>query len=157
MERIWAPWRMEYVGCASETTGCVLCHAAEGNELVLSVTDHVIILLNKYPYTTGHLMVSPLRHVPDLESLQDDELWHLVAAVRFSETVLKREYRPDGLNIGFNLGACAGAGVLGHVHVHLVPRWKGDTNFMPVIGEVRVLPESLERSFERLRPYFEAQ
>jgi ATP adenylyltransferase len=131
--------------------------AVEGKkDFVLSATDHVVILLNKYPYTTGHLMVSPFRHVPDLESMRDDELCRLIAAVQRCEAVVKREYRPQGMNVGLNLGCCAGAGMPGHVHVHVVPRWVGDSNFMPVVGDVRVLPESLERTFERLKPHFEA-
>jgi len=148
---------MEYVGRTSEPSGCIFCMAAEGkNDLVLSVSDHAVILLNRYPYTTGHLMVSPPRHVADLDAMHYDELCHLIAAVRRCEVIVKQEYGPQGMNIGLNLGCCAGAGIPGHVHVHVVPRWVGDTNFMPVVGDVRVLPESLERTFERLKPHFEA-
>ncbi|MCU0612879.1 MAG: HIT domain-containing protein, partial [Candidatus Eisenbacteria bacterium] len=137
-------------------SACIFCQAADRNlEYVLSVGEHVVVMLNRYPYTTGHLMVSPTRHVADLESMRDDEMWHLIATLRACEAVLKREYRPHGLNVGLNLGSCAGAGIVGHLHVHLVPRWLGDTNFMPVTGDVRVIPESLDRTFERLKPHFE--
>lgn len=156
MERLWAPWRMEYVGSPGPTE-CIFCMAAQGRkDYVLSVSEGGVIMLNVFPYTSGHLMVAPLRHVPDLESLTPQEAASLMWAVRQCEVALKREYKPQGFNIGINLGTCAGAGVPGHVHVHVVPRWAGDTNFMPVVGQVRVIPEALDRTFERLKPHFGA-
>lgn len=147
---------MAYVGSSSQPSECIFCRAAcKNKDFVLSASDGIVVLLNTYPYTTGHLMVSPARHVADLESMSEEELTRLILGVRRCESVLKREYRPHGLNIGINLGGCAGAGMPGHLHVHIVPRWMGDTNFMPVVGEVRVLPEDLARTFDRLRPYFE--
>ncbi len=155
MEWIWAPWRMEYVGGGGAEAWCIFCLAAEGKkDYVLASTGTVVVLLNKYPYTTGHLMVAPVRHVADLESLTNDELTDLILTMRHAECALRREYRPQGMNMGFNIGHCAGAGIPGHVHAHVVPRWVGDTNFMPVVGQTRVIPETLDRTFERLQPYF---
>jgi len=140
---------------ADKESGCIFCLAAEtGDGLTMYSTGSVVVILNKFPYTTGHLMVAPAKHVADLNGLETEETHALIEMVRRCEGILKEEYKPQGLNIGINEGHCGGAGIPGHIHVHLVPRWVGDTNFMPVIGEVRVLPEALERTRERLAPYF---
>ncbi len=141
---------------ADKESGCIFCFAAEaGDGLTMYRTANVVVMLNKFPYTTGHLMVAPAKHVADLNGLETEEAHALIEMVRRCERILKEEYKPQGMNIGINEGHCGGAGIPGHIHVHLVPRWMGDTNFMPVIGEVRVLPEALERTRERLAPYFE--
>jgi ATP adenylyltransferase len=156
LERLWAGWRSEYVGSADADDGCVLCRILASDEppdrtFVLYRDDTCAAVLNAFPYTSGHLMVLPVRHVPELEDVDRDEaaaLWVLLGeAVR----ALKAAYRPQGLNVGINLGRAAGAGVPGHFHVHCLPRWEGDTNFTTAVAETRVLPESLPATYERLR------
>lgn len=154
LERLWAGWRAEFVtGAASgQPDGCLFCAILESKDpaYVLRRAARCAAILNAYPYTSGHLMVLPTRHVADLEALTADEsreVWNMLAdAVR----ALKAAYRPDGLNVGVNLGRSAGAGVPGHFHVHCLPRWDGDTNFMTATAETRVLPESLGASYDRL-------
>lgn len=155
MERLWSPWRHAYVTRDERAaTGCIFCavDSPEARSLTVHSGRTCYIILNLYPYNGGHLMVVPKRHVPTLVGLADDELVELARLTRLAEMALEEVYRPQGMNIGLNLGRPAGAGVVDHVHVHLVPRWNGDTNFMPVIGEVRVLPETLETTAARLRP-----
>jgi ATP adenylyltransferase len=158
LERLWAGWRSEYVGKAAggDDDGCVLCRVLSSEEPAESTyvvwrDDTCAAVLNLYPYTSGHLMVMPVRHVAELEDLDGDEpgaLWRaLTAAVR----ALKAAYSPDGFNVGVNLGRSAGAGVPGHFHMHCVPRWNGDTNFMTTLAETRMLPEALPTTFEKLR------
>lgn len=159
LERLWAGWRTEYMESAGDAgpsdEGCVFCRIL-GSEQPDSATkvvrrsERVVALLNAYPYTSGHLMVMPLRHVGELEDLDEDapELW---STVTDSVRALKVAYRPEGINVGANLGRAAGAGVPGHFHVHVVPRWNGDTNFMTSVAEARVLPESLDATWARLR------
>jgi ATP adenylyltransferase len=161
MERLWAPWRMEFVEQGDGQTGCIFCRfpAEEGDEadrrnLVLGRTAHSFAVLNKYPYTSGHLMVIPRRHTSNLEELPPEELQDLSLLLQRATGQLKAAYRPDGLNVGMNLGRSAGAGIADHLHWHAVPRWTGDTNFMPVVGETRVMVEHLQRTWERLRPLF---
>jgi ATP adenylyltransferase len=139
-------------------TGCVFCDALrhdQGRALVLAEGHTCYVILNLYPYNSGHLMVVPHRHVGTLAALEPAELSEVAEWVRRSEMALNEAYEPQGINVGMNLGRPAGAGVLDHLHVHLVPRWTGDTNFMSVVGNVRVLPEELPRTAERLRPIFE--
>ncbi len=154
MERIWAPWRMTYIRNASPEEGCIFCQAWEANEdrerLVLLRQKHALIMLNRYPYTCGHLMVAPLRHTAEMDDLSDDELLDLIQGVRRACALLRDVAAPHGLNIGMNLGKAAGAGIEEHLHVHIVPRWNGDTNFMSVTGDVRVIPEGLLESYDRL-------
>jgi ATP adenylyltransferase len=155
-ERLWAPWRMEYIMNTEKENDCIFCLAATSGEgFVLHRDAMIVVLLNKYPYTTGHLMVAPSRHSPDINELTDQESHALMDGIRRCERILRKEYQPHGMNIGINIGQCGGAGIPAHIHVHLVPRWIGDTNFMPVVGAVRVLPESLERTMQRLMPYFQ--
>lgn len=157
MERLCSPWRSAYInGGAKE--GCVFCNAQVAEDaaaLVLFRGRTCFVILNLYPYNNGHLMVVPYRHVATLADTTPDERAELMELTRRSEMALARAYRPQGINVGMNLGRPAGAGVVDHLHVHLVPRWTGDTNFMSVVGEVRVLPEDLGRTAQRLRPVFE--
>jgi ATP adenylyltransferase len=158
MDHLWSPWRLEYVTGKSASPGCVFCEALAGNsqaDLIVFRGDACFVILNLYPYNNGHLMVIPNRHVGSFAAATTDELMELMRFTRDAEIALTEAYQPQGINIGVNLGRAAGAGILEHVHIHLVPRWIGDTNFMPVIGEVRVLPEELGESAKRLRPVFE--
>lgn len=148
---------MEYVG-APRDEGCFLCRAAESeaeaDDLVLARRDSVFAIINRYPYNTGHVMVAPVRHVGDVEALDDSEHLALMRLIVEVVEAVRNEMSPDGFNIGANLGETAGAGLPGHFHMHVVPRWAGDTNFMPVIGGAKVLPEILEETYRRLRPRF---
>ena len=158
MERLWAPWRLSYVTAApTPATDCIFCDAGGGlqPDLLLWRGRVTFVILNLYPYNNGHLMVVPNRHLPTLESLNEDEQLELMRLTRLSEIALTEAYRPHGINVGINLGRAAGAGIENHLHVHLVPRWSGDTNFMTAVGETRVLPEELAATAARLRPIFE--
>jgi ATP adenylyltransferase len=158
MEHLWAPWRSAYVTTSSvSSTGCVFCLSSQpGREELVLVRGQVsFVILNLYPYNSGHLMVVPNRHAPDLATLSAEEQADLMRLARHAEIALTEAYAPHGINVGINLGKAAGAGVLGHLHVHLVPRWNGDTNFMTAIGDARVLPEDLAASAAKLRPIFE--
>jgi ATP adenylyltransferase len=153
VERLWAPWRLQYVQHADEQDGCVFCRAAAGDDeagLVLHRGEHAFALLNRFPYASGHLLVAPYRHGVGFEALEEPEALELHRlAVRGIEA-LRAVYAPEGFNVGWNLGRIAGAGIVDHGHVHVVPRWGGDTNFMPVLADVRVLPEHLAESRRRL-------
>jgi len=159
MERLWSPWRLAYVtGTDKPEPGCIFCSAlerADGEPLVLYIGDTCFVILNLYPYNNGHLMVVPKRHVGNLAAATPAELAELMLLMQRAELALREAYAPHGLNVGINLGRPAGAGVLDHLHVHVVPRWNGDTNFMSVVGNVRVLPEELPQASARLRPIFE--
>jgi ATP adenylyltransferase len=157
VERLWAPWRIEYVEAPHpHDEGCIFCgRLALGDDekaLILTRSQLAFAILNAYPYNPGHLMVAPLRHVGELEALRPDELADASALLQRSVRALKEASGPDGFNIGLNLGRVAGAGVPGHVHWHVVPRWNGDTNFMAVVGETRVLPEALAATYAKLKP-----
>jgi ATP adenylyltransferase len=157
MDRLFSPWRHAYVTRSKDADLCVFCAALQhddGRALVVDEGPTCFVILNLYPYNAGHLMVVPRRHVGTLAALEPSEVTELAALTRRSEMALTEAYQPQGLNVGMNLGRPAGAGVLDHLHVHLVPRWTGDTNFMSVVGNVRVLPEELPRTAERLRPIF---
>ena len=158
MERLWAPWRHAYVTSASgEHNACIFCNSSDpARDALILVRGRVsFVILNLYPYNSGHLMVVPNRHVATLAATTSEEQAELMRFTRHAEIALTEAYTPQGLNIGVNLGRPAGAGVLDHLHVHVVPRWNGDTNFMTVVGEVRVLPEELGVTASRLRPIFE--
>lgn len=158
MERIFAPWRGEYVTSRAVVPGCVLCRALEGaaadGSLVVHVAALSFIVMNLYPYTSGHVMVAPRRHVPNLGAATSAELSEMMALAQRLEGVLEQAYQPDGVNLGMNLGRPAGAGVPDHIHLHVVPRFIGDTNFMTVVGETRVIPEDPVAASARLRTYF---
>lgn len=162
MDRLWSPWRLDYITGPKETSTCVFCRHAEEtranptnpDSLVLATGEHAFVVLNRYPYNNGHLMVVPFRHTSTLTNLDRDELAELMLFTQRSEQALRDAYPPEGINVGINLGKVAGAGIEEHLHIHLVPRWGGDTNFMTVIGETRVLPETLQDTAKRLRPVF---
>ncbi|MFQ5427723.1 MAG: HIT domain-containing protein [Thermodesulfobacteriota bacterium] len=156
MQRIWAPWRSEYIG-SEKSDICPFCHASENGSAahLLYSGSLSTVLLNKYPYTGGHLLISPLRHIALLEDLNPEESIDLFRLMRASVATLKSAFSPDGFNIGMNLGKSAGAGIEDHLHVHVVPRWDGDTNFMPVLSETRVLSEHLDETCEKLKPIFD--
>jgi ATP adenylyltransferase len=153
VERLWAPWRLEYVGKADEQERCVFCSAAEADDqdgLVVHRGTEAFVLLNKFPYASGHLMVAPHRHVGEFAELADGEALEVHRLAAQGTGALAEVYGPQGYNIGWNLGRIAGAGVVDHVHLHLVPRWAGDTNFMPVLADVKVIPEHLAETRRKL-------
>jgi len=157
MDRLWSPWRLAYVTGGAKSSGCVFCDAQTGEQSALIVFRGAtcFVILNLYPYNNGHLMVVPNRHVATLAGGTPEELTELIQLTRLCELALGEAYAPHGLNMGINLGKPAGAGVLEHVHMHVVPRWNGDTNFMTIVGDTRVLPEDLLESAQKLRPIFE--
>ena len=157
MEQIWAPWRIEYIQM-EKAKGCILCDKPKENNDVPNYILHRgkknFVMLNSYPYNPGHLMVAPYRHVASLEELTDDEIHEHFEIVSRGLKVLRQAFQPGGFNIGINLGKVAGAGIDDHIHTHIVPRWPGDTNFMPVISDVRVMPEALAETYEKLKGKF---
>jgi len=158
LERIWSPWRRAYVTAAGRDPGCVLCRALERaddpDSLVVHVGEHDFVVMNLYPYNAGHVMVAPRRHVGSLSLATPEEAADMMTLTRRLDEAVREVYKPDGLNVGMNLGRAAGAGVADHIHLHVVPRWSGDTNFMSVFGETRIIPEEPARGCERLRPFF---
>jgi ATP adenylyltransferase len=151
MERLWAPWRMEYIESSDDENGCVFCLAAAGDDaerLVVHRGSHAIALLNRFPYASGHLMVAPVRHTGDYGELTDDEALELHRLASAGMGALAQVYSAQGYNVGLNLGRIAG--IVDHVHLHVVPRWAGDTNFMPVLADVKVLPEYLQDARQKL-------
>ena len=172
MEQLWAPWRMELIDQGEPAPGCIFCalpaarpaggvergrEALDRQNLVLGRTANTFAILNKFPYNNGHLMVVPRRHGAELAALPEDELTELTQMLRVALRLVRRAYSPQGANLGMNLGRPAGAGIDQHLHWHVVPRWNGDTNFMPVIGETKVMIEHLSASWDRLRPLFDAE
>jgi len=156
MKQIWAPWRAEYIQ-AEKNSVCIFCAAPEKKTeegLVLYRGNTSVVMLNKYPYNGGHILIAPLRHVARLEELNDDEgadMWRLM---RHSTSSLTKAFNAGGFNIGLNLGKAAGAGIEDHIHLHVVPRWDGDVNFMPVLGDVKVISEHLRQTLAKLLPFF---
>lgn len=159
IERLWAGWRSGYVREVADSgpsdTGCVMCRLAAAPDddaaLVVARGEHTFVVLNAFPYTSGHLMVVPDRHEANLELLSPAEATELMGLLQWATAAVKRAYRPDGVNVGMNLGQAAGAGVPGHLHVHVLPRWHADTNFMTAVAEARVIPETLEETLGRVR------
>ncbi len=158
MKVLWAPWRMEYVGSGDVSGECIFCPGDDRSEdekrLILYMGDLSIVLMNRFPYINGHLLVAPLRHVPTLDALTGEEKLDFIAMVEKSIGVLKEVMNPGGFNVGLNLGKAAGAGVEDHIHFHIVPRWSGDTNYMTVLEEVRVIPEHIHTTYQNLLPFF---
>jgi ATP adenylyltransferase len=153
MERLWAPWRLEYIEQADAEQGCIFCRALEGDDedgFVVHRGRKAFVLLNRFPYASGHLMVAPFRHVGEFSELEDDEALDVHRLASQGMGALAQLYGPQGFNLGWNLGRIAGAGIVDHVHMHVVPRWAGDTNFMPVLADVKVLPEHLAETRRRL-------
>jgi ATP adenylyltransferase len=158
MEVLWAPWRMAYVGTAPRDDGCIFCRALESDprdRLLLGASPLSLVVLNRYPYASGHLMVAPRRHTASLDELPADEYGDLMETLRRAQRTLGEAVHAEGFNLGINLGASAGAGMKDHLHWHVVPRWTGDTNFMPLLADVRVMPEHLLATYDRLRPAFD--
>ena len=160
MERLWAPWRMQYIG-GEQRPGCLFCRVIEhpddpDAELVVWRTEGAIVMLNKFPYNPGHALVAPIKHTATLEELDDDQGRDLFRALRRTLLVLRTTMKPDGFNAGANIGTAAGAGVPDHVHLHVVPRWNGDTNFMAVIDDVKVVNEALGQTAAKLKRAFAA-
>jgi ATP adenylyltransferase len=156
-ERLWAPWRLDYIRGPKDDE-CIFCRAAESDDdegnYVVHRGEHSFVILNAYPYNNGHVMVAPYAHEPSIEPLDDATTLEMTQLVKRSLAALRQAYRPEGFNIGINQGSAAGAGIEEHVHQHVVPRWGGDTNFMPVIGDLRVLPQALADSWRELRSVF---
>lgn len=158
MKVLWAPWRMEYI-LGDKSGECIFCPEPGedlAERLVLFSGRRTRIMMNKYPYINGHLLISPLRHTPNLNDLTPEEMLDLMVKLRSSLAILTANMAPDGFNVGINLGEVAGAGVESHLHLHVVPRWNGDTNFIPVFADVRVIPEHFRETYERLAPHFQA-
>ncbi len=159
MNHLWSPWRMTYIENHDKEEGCVFCNAQakedSAENLIAFRGEHAFVILNRYPYTSGHLMVIPFLHKPNLEELDSATRAEMIELTSRCTTALKNIYNPQGFNVGANIGEAAGAGVKEHVHIHIVPRWKGDTNFMSTVGETRVLPEELESTYNRVKSEFE--
>jgi ATP adenylyltransferase len=163
-KNLWAPWRLDYLTTLAaddrpQPAGCFLCEASDASlspphkreRLVLDRSDHAVLLLNRYPYTNGHLLVAPVQHVSDLLDLSPEQRNGVMHMITRAADLLKTAVHPQGYNVGFNVGRCAGAALPGHLHAHIVPRWHGDTNFMDAVGAVRVIPQALENSYDTMR------
>lgn len=157
MDHLFTPWRFQYINTAAGTpeTNCLFCELQRAKDaaaaLIIHRAEYCFVVLNRFPYTNGHLMIAPYAHLDELRKLATANANEMMALAQHAEDVLRRVYKPNGLNIGMNLGRAAGAGVAGHIHLHVLPRWVGDSNFMTSVGETRVLPESLEQTYERVR------
>ena len=168
MDYLYTPWRYQYISSIKPDSACIFCLAAatpdgaspeqrqsaDRERLVLFRGQHTFVILNLYPYTNGHLMIAPYPHVADLSACPGECLLEMMELAQRAESALKQVYRPDGFNVGLNLGRCAGAGVEGHLHLHVVPRWVGDASFLSVLGETRQIPETLETTYKKLHPLF---
>lgn len=154
MEHLWSPWRMEYIMRNEPTPGCIFCQALQQEDgpanLIVTRGKTALVILNRYPYTSGHIMVASYAHRPSLDLLDAETRGEMMELVSRGLQVLRAVYKPEGFNVGVNIGAAAGAGVADHVHIHVVPRWAGDTNFMSTLAGARVLPEALEDTYRRL-------
>ncbi|MBL8063411.1 MAG: HIT domain-containing protein [Anaerolineales bacterium] len=159
MKHLWSPWRMTYIENNKKESGCVFCNAQaredNAENLIAFRGNHAYVILNRFPYTSGHLMVIPFVHISNLEELNAETRAEMMELTSRCTTILRETYRTQSFNVGVNIGEAAGAGVLGHVHIHIVPRWAGDTNFMSSVGETRVLPEALEDTYTRIKAAFE--
>jgi len=157
MQNLWAPWRIEYI-LGKREPYCIFCPEGDGlsdeERLILHRDRLIMVMMNKYPYNNGHLLVAPWRHLANLEELSQEEMNDLMRWVQICAMILKRVMHPEGFNIGLNLGAAAGAGVEDHLHFHVVPRWQGDTNFLTVFADVRSIPEHLKQTYGKLLPHF---
>ncbi|MCB2210251.1 HIT domain-containing protein [bacterium] len=160
MDHLWTPWRMKYIQEHHDYEGCIFClAAAEDNDeenLIFFRGEDVFMILNRYPYTSGHVMCVPYAHVDRLHAMSQDARAEMMELTNKAVDVLQQVYTPEGFNVGLNLGAMAGAGLADHLHMHIVPRWGGDTNFMSSVGETRVLPESLDETYERVKTAWDA-
>ena len=158
MDHLFTPWRYAYVTAADQAPGCLFCNALELHDdaaaLIVHRAEYCFVILNAFPYTSGHAMIVPYRHIAELMNLPASAAAEMMALTQKCEGILRELYRPDGVNLGMNLGKAAGAGVAGHIHMHILPRWVADANFMSVIGETRVNPETLEITYRRMREKF---
>ncbi len=157
MDYVWTPWRYAYISTASQVEGCVFCELPKKSDedaLIVHRAQHCFIILNAFPYTSGHVMVVPFAHLDRLDKLPADAAHEMIELSQKMEIVLRAVYKPDGVNLGMNIGSAAGAGVAGHIHRHVLPRWVADANFVSVIGETRILPEDLKTTWKRLREGF---
>jgi len=155
MQTVWAPWRIDYI-LGEKEEACVFCMALDKKkELTLYQDNDIMVVMNKYPYINGHLLVAPLRHVSQLNQLSINEMGLLMKKIDQSVEILKQEMKPDGFNVGLNLGKIAGAGIEEHLHFHIVPRWIGDVNALTVFADIRVIPEHIEATYKKLKPYFD--
>jgi ATP adenylyltransferase len=159
MDYLWTPWRYAYVSTTEKTAGCVFCDAAkekgDAKARIVHRAQYCYIILNAFPYTPGHVMIVPYAHLDELQKLPREAANEMMTLSQRMETVLRELYHPDGLNLGMNIGKAAGAGIAGHIHMHVLPRWVADANFISVIGETRILPETLEETWRRMRKVFE--
>lgn len=155
MDYLWTPWRYAYVSTAEKVTGCVFCNAIKAGDdekmLIAYRGEHCYVILNAYPYTPGHVLIVPYAHLDELQKLPAEAASEMMALSQKMETVLRELYHPDGINLGMNIGKAAGAGIAGHIHMHALPRWVADANFLSVVGETRLLPETLEETWKRMR------
>jgi ATP adenylyltransferase len=154
MDYLWTPWRYAYVSGTEKTTGCVFCNAVKEDDakaLIVYRGKNCFVILNAFPYTPGHVMIVPYTHLDELQKLPPDAANEMIALSQRMETVLRELYHPDGINLGMNIGKAAGAGIAGHIHMHVLPRWIADANFVSVVGETRILPEMLDVTWERMR------
>jgi len=153
MKRLWAPWRIKYI--LGKKDGCIFCDKMkEGKDrenYILFRGENAFVMLNTFPYNNGHLMIASYRHVPDFDGLEEKELNEIIALVKKFSQIVRKALKPEGFNIGANVGKVAGAGVEGHIHIHIVPRWEGDSNYIATIGETRIIPESLDDTYGKLR------
>jgi ATP adenylyltransferase len=160
MDYLWTPWRYAYVSSAEKMPGCVFCNALNAGDdekaRIAYRGQHCFVILNTYPYTPGHVMVVPYAHLDELRKLPPEAANEMMALSQRMETLLRELYRPDGVNLGMNIGKAAGAGVAGHIHMHVLPRWVADANFMSVVGETRILPETLDETWKRMAAAFRA-
>ncbi|RLF88941.1 HIT family hydrolase [Thermococci archaeon] len=158
MKILWAPWRIEYIR-SPKYEGCIFCDFPKENRdkerLILYRGKNAFIIMNNYPYNPGHVMVAPYRHVSSIEDLTEEEMLEIMKLAALVMKAIRKVMKPDGFNLGFNIGKVAGAGIDGHVHLHIVPRWNGDTNFMPVIADTKVIPESLEQAYDEIKQAIE--
>lgn len=152
MDKLWAPWRSKYI-TAKKQKGCIFCDHSKSKQknYVLFKTSHSICMLNLFPYNNGHLMVSPLRHLKDFSKLKEAEILDLFKSLSKAQNMLERVLKPGGYNLGVNISSIAGAGITGHLHIHIVPRWKGDTNFMPVLYDTKIISQSLDELYNQLK------
>jgi ATP adenylyltransferase len=159
VKQIWAPWRMTYIDQGTKEEGCIFCTLHRQSDLraalVLAQTEYSTVMMNKFPYNNGHLLLAPKRHESDPTQLPAQEFVDLNDVLRRSIQIIRRALNPSGINLGMNLGKCAGTGIADHLHWHIVPRWEGDTNFMPVVADTRVMPQHLLDSYDRLKPLFD--
>ncbi|HTS13949.1 MAG TPA: HIT domain-containing protein [Candidatus Limnocylindrales bacterium] len=155
MDYLWTPWRYRYIADAGKNDGCVFCDAVAANDdrkmLIILRQKKNFVILNRFPYTSGHVMVAPYAHIADLAAADSETLGEMMELAQRMQVALGKAYHPEGYNIGMNMGRAAGAGVTGHIHLHVLPRWAGDSNFMTVVSETRVEPEDLDTTYERLR------